>query len=248
MVSRVLQRTLCIITAFCLPALAIWWFSESILLLMGQDPTIAHLASRYARLCMPGLWPSLAYQAVVTYLQCQGIMGAEVYVGAAMNLFNFFITWFLVVHMNLGFEGGAIANSTSNWVGFAILIGTIYANDYHKLTWESWSGKCLTKWGQVLSISIPGMFMSCAEWWIFEIFVVVAGLLGPLALASYGIVQQLSVLLFMIPLGISVASTTRVSNLLGANQPSQAQFSAWVSLVYAQSTLSLPRLSALPDR
>jgi Na+-driven multidrug efflux pump len=49
MVSRVLQRTLCIITAFCIPALFIWWFSESILLLLGQDPAIAHLAARYAR-------------------------------------------------------------------------------------------------------------------------------------------------------------------------------------------------------
>jgi Na+-driven multidrug efflux pump len=88
MVSRVLQRTLCIITAFCVPALVAWYYSEFILVSIGQDPEISHLAARYARLCMPGLWPSLAYQAIVTYLQCQGIMGAEVYVGAAMNAYD----------------------------------------------------------------------------------------------------------------------------------------------------------------
>ena len=93
--------------------------------------------------------------------------------------------------------------------------------------------------------------MLCAEWWGFEVHALLAGLQGGTQLASQvprisaSVVQSSRVadcemqtvliqtigLTFMVPLGLSIASTTRVGNALGANNPEKAALCARVALI-----------------
>ena len=73
-------------------------------------------------------------------------------------------------------------------------------------------------WGQYLKYGIPACAMMCLEWWLFEVAMMLSGLLpnAQVSLAVSGICTQVVSLAFMVPLGVSIALRIRVSNLLGA--------------------------------
>lgn len=74
-----------------------------------------------------------------------------------------------------------------------------------------------TEWGEYLAISIPVTAMICASWWAFEIFVLASGYIGVKEQAAQAILQNLSVFVFMVPLGIQEATCSLVGNSVGAN-------------------------------
>eukprot|EP00698_Gefionella_okellyi_P002689 TRINITY_DN1252_c0_g1_i1.p2 TRINITY_DN1252_c0_g1~~TRINITY_DN1252_c0_g1_i1.p2 ORF type:complete len:253 (-),score=55.20 TRINITY_DN1252_c0_g1_i1:50-808(-) len=75
------------------------------------------------------------------------------------------------------------------------------------------------------------MLMLCLEWWCYEISALMAGLMSVNSLAAQTLIMNLFNLVYMIPLGLSVAASTRVGNLLGANNADAARLAAKVILV-----------------
>ena len=69
-----------------------------------------------------------------------------------------------------------------------------------------------------------------------------AGLLGPNQLAASSIIMQLIVIMFMLPLSVSSAASTRCGNFLGQNQPAAAKNSArtamWLTASLATGLLA----------
>ena len=63
-------------------------------------------------------------------------------------------------------------------------------------------GSAFRNWGAYLKISIPATVMLCAEWWAFEVLMVLAGTLGVASLAAQTIIVSVTATMFMIPLGI----------------------------------------------
>lgn len=59
--------------------------------------------------------------------------------------------------------------------------------------------------------------MICAEWWAFEVLIVLGGVIGVDALASIIIVMSICALIFMVPLGIQEATCGIIGNCIGAN-------------------------------
>lgn len=73
--------------------------------------------------------------------------------------------------------------------------------------------------------------MICSEWWAFEIIALAAGLLGDNMLAAQTVVLNTCGLTYMIPLGVSIACTTKIGNSLGASRPNSAKLSAECALL-----------------
>jgi MATE family multidrug resistance protein len=59
----------------------------------------------------------------------------------------------------------------------------------------------LDDWAEYISIAIPATIMVCAEWWCFEVFVLISSYLGVAYLATNVIMQNIASLMFMVPLG-----------------------------------------------
>ena len=68
------------------------------------------------------------------------------------------------------------------------------------------------------------------EMWAFQAATLIAGRLGEAELAAHTVVLNVASVTFMVPLGVGMAATTRVGNLLGAGRPDGAQRAAWVAL------------------
>jgi MATE family multidrug resistance protein len=92
------------------------------------------------------------------------------------------------------------------------------------------SMKVFDDWGEFLSLGLPGCVMLCAEWWAFEILTAFAGLLSAAAVDAQSIILQISVLIFMFPFGVAMATASLVGNALGAGEIQLARRIGFVSM------------------
>lgn len=54
--GEVLHRARAICWTVCIPIALLWWFIEPVLLLVGQEPDLAHLAAINMRILVPSLF------------------------------------------------------------------------------------------------------------------------------------------------------------------------------------------------
>ena len=85
-------------------------------------------------------------------------------------------------------------------------------------TLQPWSKETLQGWSQFILLGIPGTVMLCSEWWAYEILSLFAMWKGTDAVAAQTIIGQTASLVFMIPLGLGVASASLVGNAIGAKK------------------------------
>ena len=51
-----MNRGRMILNFLYVPLACVLWFTETMLVLMWQDPVVAHYAGTYARICIPGIF------------------------------------------------------------------------------------------------------------------------------------------------------------------------------------------------
>uniref|UniRef100_A0A0E0EWU5 Protein DETOXIFICATION n=1 Tax=Oryza meridionalis TaxID=40149 RepID=A0A0E0EWU5_9ORYZ len=86
-------------------------------------------------------------------------------------------------------------------------------------------------------LAIPAAMMVCLEWWSFEFLVMLSGLLPnpKLETSVLSICLNTGALLVMVPIGLSTAISTRVSNELGAGNPQAAKLATRVVICMAMT-------------
>lgn len=230
-VGVILQRGVLILLLACFPCWALLLNTEALLLLVRQSPEVASLAQLYVNVFMASLPAAFMYQLQARYLQNQEIIWPQVITGAIGNILNAVINYVFLYPLDLGVAGSAAANAISQYLLAIILFVYIYVRGLHKATWSGWSMDCLQDWGPFVQLAIPSMLMLCLEWWMFEIGGFLAGIISEVELGSQSVVYQLTIVAYMVPLGLSGAASVRVGNALGAGNIEQAKLSAKVPVV-----------------
>ena len=127
------------------------------------------------------------------------------------------------VKLQYGVEGLGYATTITYFTMLVMItINTLLIKRISKCifcpTLESFTG-----WGAYLKLSIPSTIMLCAEWWSFEIMIILAGIIGIIEQAVNVITFNVISQLFMIPLGMQEASCALIGNEIGANNPKLAK-------------------------
>jgi MATE family multidrug resistance protein len=181
------------------------------------------------------------------------------------NGVNVVANWALI-YGHLGFEargviGAGIATSFSRAFMLVALVAMTWAGRLHEDAWVAWSRRAFDVRGMRVLVR-HGLAVSAQvglEVWGFHAATFLAGMLGAPQLAAHIIVLQMAAMAFMVPLGISVAATTRVGNLTGAGDEPGARHAAWVALALGGGVMTfsataftllrwqLPRLWAPED-
>jgi MATE family multidrug resistance protein len=231
--GRHLQRSIFIMFIICIPVALVWIFSESIFLFLGQDATVSRIAGEFTLYMLIGLMPYCVTECLKKYLQGQGIMKAHLVVTLVATPINIFLQYLLVWSpYQIGVKGAPIATSVTYTIILGLMILYIrFVEGYE--AWGGWELKQVFDFKQIytfLKLGIPGMFQICSEWWAFEVVALLAGLLGTDMLAAQTIVLNTASLFYMLPLGLSIASSTRVGNCLGANETSKAKNASSVAV------------------
>ncbi|KAM6110692.1 multidrug and toxin extrusion protein 1-like [Pterocles gutturalis] len=230
-VGVILQRAILILLLCCFPCCAVLINIEQFLLLIRQDPEVSRLTQRYVMAFVPALPAVFLYNLEARYLQNQMIMWPLVLSGVVGNVVNVIANSIFLYVLHLGIMGSAWANTVAQYSQTIFLFLYIVGRKLHVKTWGGWSTECLLEWDSFTSLAIPSMLMMCIEWWTYEIGSFLIGLLSVVELSAQSIIYEVSVVAFMIPLGLGTAASVQVGNALGAGDVETAKRSSSTSLL-----------------
>ncbi|SCU86735.1 LAMI_0D03400g1_1 [Lachancea mirantina] len=224
LVGILLQRCAAITIIFCLPILYIWWFwAESILALMIPERELCHLAANYLKVVAFGVPGFVLFECGKRFLQCQGIFHASTVVLLFCAPFNALMNYLLVLdsRVGIGYLGAPISVALNYWLmAIGLMAYTIFTKNEINPR-KCWGGfikpsQVFKNWKKMYSLALPGVIMVEAEFLGFEILTVFASRLGTSELGAQSIISTIASLAYQVPFSISIATSTRIANFIGA--------------------------------
>ncbi|XP_060670979.1 protein DETOXIFICATION 16 [Ziziphus jujuba] len=231
-----IQRAMIVNLLVSIPLAIILANTRSILVFVGQNADIATEAGVYAIFMIPGLFAFSLLPCLLTFLQTQNIVYPMMLISGFTTVLHIFICWVLLFESGLGDKGAALANSISYWINVLILAIYVKFSSSCSKTWTGFSMEALNSHEIVtfLRLAVPSTVMSCLSTWIFEMVVLLSGLLPNPELETSALSIWLTckrlTLVWRIHTGLSSAVSVRVSNKLGAGHPKAARLAAGVVL------------------
>lgn len=208
--------------AFGVLVYPLFWWSEPLLLALGQKPEVAALGQEFLRIAGLGMIPALLVMVLKSYLAALERTQVVLWVTLAAVGVNIAVGWALIFGNwgapELGVRGAAIASVTVQVltaVALAIYAGWLPELRRFRLFQRFWR----PDWQalrQVFKLGMPIGLTSLAEGGMFEASAIMMGWVGTVQLAAHGIALQAAALTFMVHLGLSNATTVRTALASGA--------------------------------
>ena len=255
-VRRTFRQGLWMTVAITVPIWGVLWHTESLLILLGQEPELAALAGVYMRTLQWSVLPFLGYIVVRSLISALERPMPALWVGLVAIVLNA-IADYALIYGNLGFPrlelvGAGIATSFSSTILFGgLAVYLIVDRRFRRYRffgrfWRSDWPRFRELWRLGLPIGITLAF----EVTIFNVAAILMGLIGSDSLAAHAIALQIATLTFMVPLGLGQAVTVRVGRAYGAEDPDGVRRAGWSAyavgivfmMVAASMMLFAPRL------
>ena len=218
-----------------------------LLRLFGQEEGVVTGGTRYVRIVSFANVPFMVTVLLRQTLTAHGIVRPMLIATAIANVFNVGANWVLV-YGKLGFpEMGLEGLAWSTTAGRFLLFG-LFAF-LTRATWLPWLRAPGTEtrrgYGAMLYLGAPLALQITLEAGVFHTVGFIMGTIGALELAANFITLNLASVSFMVPMGVSVAVSTRVGNAIGrgdsegARQSARAGFLLGVGFMVASGLLFL---------
>lgn len=231
-----------VISSLLIPVL---WQAEAFFLAVGQDAEISRLAEGYMHTAVWLFYPAMMMVVLRGLVSAHGqtsiilaITIAGIFVNALGN--------YALMFGNFGFPrlelvGAGISTSFVNLVMFGLILLYVLNHRRHRryaILVRFWKPDW-PRFGRILRLGAPIGFMMAAETSLFAAAAVLMGWLGTDELAAHAIAIQLAALAFMVPLGLSFATTIRVGLARGRNRADEVGLAGWVSIAMAIGIMSI---------
>ena len=220
-VRRGARMALWLSAGYALAVMPLMWFSEAILLGLGQTPVVAGLAQEYLRIAGWGLLAVLGQLTLNSYLAALERTAVVMWVTLVGLAINIGLNWiFIFGNLGmpaLGVRGAAITSLSVQMLQLMALLAYARwlprARKYHLFQrfWRpDWQAM-----REVARIGWPIGLTMVAEGGLFVASNVMMGWIGTQQLAAHGIALQITSITFMAHLGLSNAATVRVGQAKG---------------------------------
>jgi len=226
-----------------LSVFAIWAVlqAETVLLLFGQTPAMAAAGEAVADALAPGLWAQVLFAISAFYLEATGRPHFALLVMIGANLINVALNALLIYGLwgfpELGAVGAALASTAARFAAAGAMILYILGQTDPRGAgvrgpWETFwgpggwrAGATMRRLG--LSMGLGNGFETVG----FSTMTLFAGQISTLALDAYSIGHNMVSTLFMVGLGLAIATGVRVGVETGRGRPAEAEFAGWTGLV-----------------
>lgn len=219
---RSVRMGMWVVIAYGIVTAPILFFSQTVLLKLGQAPDVAALAQSYLRILQWGIFPALLIMVLRSFVSALQRASIVLYVTLGMFAFNALVDYGLIFGNfgmpKLGLNGAAIASLSANLIGLGLLIAYIESRKemrgyeiFVRFWRPDWSA-----FREIFTVGLPIGFTILAEAGLFTAASLLMGMLGKLELAAHGIALQLASIAFMVPLGLAQVATVRVGLAFGA--------------------------------
>ncbi len=223
--------------AYGLVVYPVFWWSEPILLALGQDSEVSAIASDYMRIAGLGMVPALVVTVLQSYLSALHRTQVVLWVTLVAVLLNIGVNWALIFgnwgFPELGARGAAIATVTVQVMSLIIL--ALYAHLLPELRrFHLFQRFWRPDWHamrQVFNLGLPIGLTGLAEGGLFQASALMMGWIGTVELAAHGIALEVAALTFMLHVGLSSAATIRIARFDGQGDRVALRRAAKVAVV-----------------
>ena len=226
------------------------WNADLILDISQVSPEIHAKASLYMHILVLGLPASMAMRVlialhnavsrptIITIVQLIGL--------AAKFPLNYLFIYGAFGIEGMGGPGCAVATVIINWLWLLITLWIVIAGRFYKLfaLFTRFSKPDLHRIGVMLRLGMPIGFSYLIEVTSFTFMSLFIARLGTEALAGHQIVANIGTVIYMVPLSLSIATMTLVSQSIGANQQSKAEQIGWSSVFFTTTACAVIGLTA----
>ncbi|HHI5329641.1 TPA: MATE family efflux transporter [Legionella pneumophila] len=200
---------------------------------------VAVLAKPFLEIISISVLPSIVSIVFVQYLQSLNNVRMPMAIMLAANLLNVFLNWVLIYgHFGLPMMyqvGAALATLIARiFCAFALAMYVLYV--IKKKGWSLSAVQWRVDWKsqyELLKLGIPCACQYILEAGFISISSILAASFGTVALAAHQIVLACISVLFMIPLGISMATSVLVGQALGKRSWLEARKTGWIGIKVA---------------
>ena len=241
--GRAWRRSMAWAVFVSIPGVYLVCQAETWLVLFGQTPELAAAGGDVAIALAPGLIAQVIFATGAFYMESTRRPMPALIAMVAANVLNVFLNW-VMIFGNLGFpelgaDGAAWASTIARFGAMGVVVWMILAQSDpvgagvrgpYETVWGpgGWrAGTMMRKLG--LSAGLSNGFETIG----FAAMAMIAGTLGVAALSAYSISHNLVATVFMVGLGLAVATGVRVGQATGAGNPREAAFAGWVGLLVA---------------
>lgn len=232
LVGLQMQRMVWFLFVVTIPIGIVWLCSEPILMRIVPEPDVARLAAQYLRVVLIGTPGYACYESGKRFLQAQGLFRASLYVLIVLAPFNAFMNWLFVWQFKWGYIGAPIAVAiTDNLLPFGLILYVRFVAG--RSCWPGLTRRAFQNWGPMIKLALPGLVMVEAEVLAFEVLTLASSYFGTTELAAQSILGTACSITWQFPFPVSIASSTRIANLVGATLSDAAKTTAKVSIVAA---------------
>ncbi len=214
--------------------------------LIGQDPNIAALSQTYMSTAVFMTFPALTIIVLRSLLTARGDSAVILWI-TVLGIFVNALGNYALMFGNFGLPrlellGAGISTSVVNSLMFVAALGFVVIHKRYKRyyvlvrVWKpDWARFFL-----MLRIGAPIGLTLMAEVGLFAVASILMGLLGVAELAGHAVALQLASIAFMVPLGLSQATTVRVGLACGGGDTAAIHRAGWTSLALAMAFMLIP--------
>ncbi|KAM4068397.1 hypothetical protein ACB094_12G008000 [Castanea mollissima] len=182
----------------CIPISILWMFTDKLLIVIGQDPTISHIAHKDCMCLVPNLFAYAILQQLVRYYQTQSLILPLLFSSFAALCFHIPFCWTPVFKLKLGSSAAALASASS----YLLDVLMLDAWGIHEDVFFSMR--------EFFRFAVPSAGMVCLEWWSFEGLVLLSRLLPnpELETSVFSLCLTITNLQYYIPYGFAATAST----------------------------------------
>lgn len=228
-----------------IPMMVLLAHMDVLMIRLGQTANTAALAKSYLDVMLWGFLPALLFamlKSVVSSLSQTRPIMVIVVTGTTFNA----IGNYALGLGNLGFPAMGLAGialaSTLSYLGMLLCL-ILYVLKHKQLRnyclFHGWYRVELKPLRELIWLGVPIGISFALEIGLYAVTAYLMGVLGTDALAAYQIVIQTIVILFMIPVGIGYATTIRVGQWHGQQNPQGVKQAAYVSMCLGATFMAL---------
>ena len=247
-VRRTVRQGLWISVILVAALFPIAWNIGPIYRALGEDPELTNMAEHFIHYAIWLLIPAFMIVVLRSFLSAHGATRVILLITVAGVFVNFLCDYALMFG-NWGFPrlelaGAGLATTTVNVVMLALTITYVQLHRrfrryhiFHNLLKPDWP-----RFWELWRIGLPIGAMLLAEVGLFTCAALLQGWIGQDAVAAHQIALQLASISFMVPLGLSQATTVRVGIALGEHNPEGVRKAGWASLMLTLGFMSATAL------
>ena len=246
LVRRTFRQGLWVAVIVALPCMVLIWHTQTLLVLLGQDPGLASAGQSYVRVMVLGFIPLLWLVVLSRFLAAHQRPRATmvvVVVGIGLNgLADYALMFGQFGFPRLGLIGAGIATAVVSTVMFLALLTFVLTDRRlrrYRLLGRFWRAD-RSQIGEILRLGLPIAVANLSEIGMFLAATLLMGLLGTAALAAHAIANQYAAIFYVVPYGIAQAATVRVGRAVGAGEHRTIARAGWTALALALGFAALP--------